>query len=53
VAPVTRQVRAQPEIASVWTLTGDSDDLLRLYWRDLAVLNRLIHPVLLPTQFPT
>jgi DNA-binding Lrp family transcriptional regulator len=43
-----RKIAAQPEIVSVWTLTGDSDYLLRVYCRDLAALNRLIHQVLLP-----
>ena len=37
----------QPEIASVWTLTGESDYLLRVYCRDLKGLNNLIHEVLL------
>lgn len=37
----------QPEIASVWTLTGESDYLLRVYCQDLKDLNNLIHEVLL------
>lgn len=37
----------QPEIASVWTLTGESDYLLRVYCKDLKGLNNLIHEVLL------
>ncbi len=45
---IIRQISARPEIVSVWTLTGDSAYLLRLYCRDLAALNRLVHQVLLP-----
>ncbi|RFP85923.1 Lrp/AsnC family transcriptional regulator [Rhodobacteraceae bacterium 63075] len=37
----------QPEIVSAWTLTGTADLLLRIYCRDLASLNSLIHDVLL------
>jgi len=36
-----------PEITSAWTLTGEADFLLRVYCRDLAALNHLIHDVLL------
>jgi DNA-binding Lrp family transcriptional regulator len=43
-----RLVETQPEIVSVWTLTGEADYLLRVYTRDLGGLNRLIHDVLLP-----
>lgn len=40
-------VRTRPEITSAWTMTGDADYLLRVYCRDLAALNTLIHDVLL------
>jgi DNA-binding Lrp family transcriptional regulator len=43
-----RIVNLQPEIVSVWTLTGEADYLLRVYCPDLASLNRLIHDILLP-----
>jgi DNA-binding Lrp family transcriptional regulator len=43
-----RLIRAQPEIAGAWTLTGEADYLLRVWCRDLAALNRLVHEVLLP-----
>ena len=36
-----------PEITSAWALTGEADYLLRVYCRDLAALNHLIHNVLL------
>ncbi|SNS59489.1 Lrp/AsnC family transcriptional regulator [Tropicimonas sediminicola] len=38
----------QPEVIGAWTLTGEADYLLRVYCRDLAALNRLVHEVLLP-----
>lgn len=41
-------VEAQPQIVSVWTLTGEADYLLRVYTPDLAALNLLIHDILLP-----
>lgn len=41
-------VETQPQIISAWTLTGASDYLLRVYCRDLAALNHLIHNILLP-----
>ncbi len=41
-------VVARPEIISAWTLTGEADYLLRVWCRDLAGLNSLIHQVLLP-----
>lgn len=41
-------IDTRPEIVSAWTLTGDSDYLLRAYCDDLSALNRLIHEVLLP-----
>lgn len=44
----TRILDLRPEITSVWTLTGASDYLLRVYCADLAALNRLIHEILLP-----
>jgi len=37
----------RPEIVSAWTMTGEADYLLRVWTRDLAALNRLIHDVLL------
>jgi DNA-binding Lrp family transcriptional regulator len=40
--------RRTAEITGVWTLTGESDYLLRVYCPDLAGLNRLVHDVLLP-----
>lgn len=43
-----RMLRAQPEIAGAWTLTGDADYLLRVHCADLAALNRLVQGVLLP-----
>ena len=47
-AKFDRMIATQPEIVSVWTLTGDADYLLRVYCDDLPSLNRLIHDVLLP-----
>ncbi|MEP2784202.1 MAG: Lrp/AsnC family transcriptional regulator [Pseudoruegeria sp.] len=44
----SRLVETCPEIISAWTLTGEADYLLRVYCRDLAELNALIHEVLLP-----
>lgn len=43
-----RLTRMQPEIVGVWTLTGESDYLLRVYCADLAALNALVQQVLLP-----
>ena len=43
-----RLAEIRPEIISVWTLTGDSDYLLRIYCSDLSSLNQLIHNVILP-----
>ena len=43
-----RLTEIRPEIISVWTLTGDSDYLLRIYCSDLSSLNQLIHNVILP-----
>ena len=48
VAEFARKVTNQPQIISAWTLTGDSDYLLRVYCEDLSDLNRLIHDILLP-----
>ena len=45
-----RLVATRPEITSAWTLTGEADYLVRVYCRDLAALNRLIHEVLLPHE---
>lgn len=41
-------LKAQPEVVSAWTLTGEADYLLRVFCDDLAALNRLIHGILLP-----
>ena len=38
----------EEEIVAAWTLTGDADYLLRVYCRDLAALNNLVHNILLP-----
>jgi DNA-binding Lrp family transcriptional regulator len=43
-------VELQPEIVSVWTLTGQADYLLRVYCADLDALNRLVQKVLLPHE---
>lgn len=40
-------INTRPEITSAWTITGDTDYLLRVYCRDLAALNALLHEVLL------
>jgi len=42
-----RLVELRGEIVGAWTLTGEADYLLRVYCRDLASLNTLIHEVLL------
>lgn len=41
-------LQSQPEVIGAWTLTGEADYLLRVFCRDLAALNRLVHEVLLP-----
>jgi DNA-binding Lrp family transcriptional regulator len=41
-------LEAEPRVASVWTLTGEADYLLRVWCADLAALSDLIHRVLLP-----
>ncbi|PVH28416.1 Lrp/AsnC family transcriptional regulator [Pararhodobacter oceanensis] len=43
-----RLLQAQPEVISVWTLTGEADYLLHVWCADLAALNQLIHDRLLP-----
>lgn len=43
-----RLVELRREVTSVWTLTGNSDYLMRVYCTDLGALNVLIHEVLLP-----
>lgn len=43
-----RLLEIEPRVASVWTLTGEADYLLRVWCRDLAALNDLVHKVLLP-----
>lgn len=40
-------IRQQPQIVSAFTMTGEADYLLRVWARDLAALNALIHDVLL------
>jgi DNA-binding Lrp family transcriptional regulator len=45
-----RMLEAEPRVSSVWTLTGEADYLLRVWCRDLAALNDLIHGVLLPHE---
>ena len=47
VAGFHETVSNTPEITLAWTLTGEADYLLRVYCRDLAALNHLIHDVLL------
>ncbi|MGV6849483.1 MAG: Lrp/AsnC family transcriptional regulator [Marinibacterium sp.] len=42
-----RLIRTRHEITSAWTMTGDTDYLLRVYCPDLTALNRLLHEVLL------
>ena len=41
-------LRALPEVVEAWTLTGESDYLLRVRCADLAALNRLVQEQLLP-----
>ena len=48
VATFTRILETNRQVVSVWTLTGEADYLLRVYCRDLAALNDLIHGQLLP-----
>ena len=48
VSGLTRILETCPEITSVWILTGEADYLLRVYCRDLAALNHLVHQILLP-----
>lgn len=36
------------EIVGAWTLTGESDYMLRVFCRDLKALNHLVHEILLP-----
>ena len=43
-----RRLEAEPRVASVWTLTGEADYLLRVWCADLASLNALIQGMLLP-----
>ncbi len=43
-----RQLETEPRVASVWTLTGEADYLLRVWCPDLGSLNDLVHNVLLP-----
>ncbi len=39
-----------PEVTNVWTLTGESDYLLRVFCKDLKALNALVHHDLLPQE---
>lgn len=41
-------LQTQPEVVSVWTLTGEADYLLHVWCADLTALNTLIHDRLLP-----
>lgn len=41
-------IQTQPEVVSMWTLTGEADYLMRVYCASLKDLNRLINEVLLP-----
>lgn len=43
-----RLLQTLPEVVSVWTLTGESDYLLRVWCADLGALNQIIHGRLLP-----
>ena len=43
-----RLAEIRQEVISAWTLTGESDYLLRVFCEDLPALNTLIHKVLLP-----
>ncbi|PWJ18224.1 DNA-binding transcriptional regulator, Lrp family [Jannaschia seohaensis] len=45
-----RLLEAEPRVASVWTMTGEADYLLRVWCADLAALNDLLHRVLLPHE---
>lgn len=45
-----RLLETEPRVASVWTLTGEADYLLRVWCEDLASLNDLIQRVLLPHE---
>jgi DNA-binding Lrp family transcriptional regulator len=40
--------RRQPDVTGAWTLTGETDYLIRVHCEDLASLNRLVQDVLLP-----
>lgn len=41
-------MKRQPEVVSVWTMTGEADYLLRVWCADLRALNTLVHEVFLP-----
>lgn len=43
-----RLVGTHPETISAWTLTRETDYLLRVYCADLSALNILIQQILLP-----
>lgn len=47
-AGFARLVADRAEITSAWTLTGESDYLLRVFCPDLRALNRLVQTILLP-----
>ncbi|MBA3325887.1 MAG: Lrp/AsnC family transcriptional regulator [Rhodobacteraceae bacterium] len=40
--------RGIPEVTGAWTLTGETDYLLRVHCADLGALNRLVQQALLP-----
>ena len=43
-----RLLATLPQVVSAWTITGQSDCLLRVWCADLAELDRLVHGSLLP-----
>ncbi|EYD74884.1 Transcriptional regulator, AsnC family [Rubellimicrobium mesophilum DSM 19309] len=43
-----RLLATLPQVVAAWTITGQSDYLLRVWCADLAELNRLVHGSLLP-----
>lgn len=43
-----RLLSTLPQVVSAWTITGQSDYLLRVWCADLAELNLLVHGALLP-----
>ncbi len=47
-ASFSRLIRTQPAITAAFTLTGESDYLLRIWCADLSALHQIIHGILLP-----